>query len=169
MKDCATCQPQIRHLMLGFPELVRVHCYMILKELNIAFCYLARAESGQKNFIGFGLARFWELSVVIGKRRTVRTKFGGFTEEVLDEAEITHNPPEEGVKFKIQRKKVTFSKNDSFHNGLVVCDRVDLEYVGARNRSWMIIPENEFADLIGEGIKKGILSPKFAERLKQYI
>jgi hypothetical protein len=104
-----------------------------------------------------------------GERKTIRTRYGPFVEEVLDEAEITHHPPEEGVKYKIQRKKVAFSEKDPIHKGLVANDRIDLEYIGAKRRPWALIPENEFADLIEKAIEKGVLSEKFVERLKQYM
>lgn len=68
-----------------------------------------------------------------------------------------------------QRKKVIFSEKDPIHKGLVAEDRIDLEYIGAKHRPWALIPEKEFADLIGKAIQKRVLSEKFVERLKQYM
>lgn len=104
-----------------------------------------------------------------GEKKTIRTRYGPFTEEVLDEVKITHYPPEEDVKYKIQRKKVIFSEKDPIHKGLVADDRIDLEYIGAKRRPWALIPEKEFAELIGKAVQKGVLSEKFVETLKQYL
>jgi hypothetical protein len=40
-------------------------------------------------------------------------------------------------------------------------ERIDLVYEGAKIRPWALIPEEKFGELIGKGVKEGILKEAF--------
>lgn len=97
----------------------------------------------------------------IGEKRRVKTHWGIFEQEVLAEAETELD---ERYRYRIQRLLVREIERSPLAKGFGN-ERIDLVYEGKKPRPWALIPEEKFGELIGEGLRQGILKEAFLKGL----
>jgi len=103
--------------------------------------------------------------MVVGERKQVETKWGIFEQEVIAEAKVELD---ERYSYRIQRLKVREIKGHPLAKGFGN-ERIDLVYEGAKKRPWALIPEEKLGELIGTGVKEGILKEAFWKGLMKVL